>query len=260
MIYDSYNGDVTKFMKISDFDVNAIGRQKIVVSGRDYSDNVVSLSYFVDVVDETPPTIILSTAEVELDIESYSLYDYNFFYDYIDKLYDNNSKIDEIKVLIDYSCLQLSVSDFNVTYKAIDKYDNQKEVILNVRLRELNGPDLIAPDEIHLSIGEHFDPYSIITVYDKYDNSAGNGLLIYENGLNVNEAGTYYIRYICYNNSGKMSEKVVKVVVGDGENSFDILSFIDENKSIFVISLVASISIIVFIIIRKIKKHNISRV
>ena len=57
-----------------------------------------------------------------------------------------------------------------------------------------------------------------------------------------------------------MSEKIVKVVVGDEEASFDVLSFIETNKNIVITSLVFTISLVVFVVIRKIKKHNTSRV
>lgn len=257
MIIDSYNGDVTKFIEVKNLDINKVGRQQIIVSCKDYSNNSVSLSYHVDVVDEKAPLISLSTYEIELDISNFSSYNADFFQNYISKITDNCK---EILVEIDCSSLRKKVEDFIVTYTAKDVYGNSSKTNLIVKLRELNGPILICEEKITIKKGEALDLLSLVSVYDEYDINAADTLVVEKNGFDNEKIGTYYVKYSCYNNSGRFTEKTIQIVVDDEVLPEVIINFIKSNKKSILFGIGLFGCVLAFIIKRKRKKNNTSSV
>lgn len=223
---DDYDNDITHRLDISGLDTSILGNQEITLSVKDYSLNEITMKMDVLVVDEVAPILILATKEIELDVASFSSYNYEFFYDFIFSLKDNYSTNDKLELVIDYSMLKEAVADYYVYYSVIDENDNKNKEVLLVKLREFIGPEIIGEDIVEVMVGSDIDLLSLVTVYDKYDITVNKRLSVEANDFNINRSGIYEIKYTCFNTSGIYSEKVITVIVFD-----EVSNNIENNNS-----------------------------
>ena len=263
---DNYNNDITHLLNISGLDTKRLGKQEIVLSLSDYSNNQIEVMVEIVVVDKIAPTLTLSTNEVTLDVCCYNEYDINFFREYIYILSDNYSTIENIVILIDTSGLKEEVADYNIYYTAFDENGNKKKEVLLVKMREMIGPNILVDDVIKVKVGSEVDLYSLVEVVDEYDSDAYKRLSIEYLEFDANTIGTYEIKYTCFNTSGIYSEKNVTIIVYDEviENSNSSKEALDFNTvltstgfkiSVIGIVVLISTSIILIGLLKK-KKSN----
>lgn len=219
---DNCNGDLTKLIKIEGLDLKQLGHQKVTISVSDYSNNKTSIVVDVVIIDDIKPSVLLKRKEIELDIVDFEMYDFNFFKNYIIEYADNCTLKESLIVEIDFSSLKKEVFDYIVTYRIFDENNNYCEESLIVKVREMVGPNLIGEDEININIYEEIDLFSLVSVEDPYDFEAIKRLEILENNLDNSKVGKYNVKYICYNNSGRFTEKTITINVIDVENENNI--------------------------------------
>lgn len=249
MCKDNYDNDVTNRLIIEGLNTKILGLQEIKLSVSDYSNNLSELIVEVNIVDTEAPTIKLIEDEIMLDIILYSDYNVDFFYDYIYRISDNYSTRENIIVQIDILELEKAVSDYNVYYKVIDQNENTTTASIKVKIREFIGPQLIIDDFIEIKLGTEVDLYSLVEVYDEYDSLALERLEIDSGNFDFNVAGSYTVKYTCFNTSGLYTEKTVTVKVIDDsiENVTQEISL--QPYLFYAIVAVVILGIIIFVII-----------
>lgn len=210
---DNYNNDITSRLVINGLNMKFLGKQEISLSVSDYSNNKTEIILEVLIVDNLPPTIILSEDEVMLDIRNFKEYSGDYFKKYIFSLKDNYSKEEKIGLEINVDELEENISDFIVYFNAFDENNNKTTNTMKVKLREFEGPNIICSDEITISLNEVVDFMSMVSVVDEYDLDAYKRLEIDYGDFDCNKSGVYYIKFTCFNTSGIYSEKTIKVIV-----------------------------------------------
>ena len=226
---DNSDGDITKFAKVSNLDTKVLGRQTIMVEVSDFSNNKAIMTFEVLIVDETPPIINLILNEITLDIRDFSLYTPEYFNQYVYSVNDNYTLKENIELKIDTTNLVLKVADFFVNYTAVDENNNRCTEKLLVKLREFVGPTITGVEELDILVGENVDLLSLVSVYDEYDVTASTRLLVEENGFNSDKEGTYKVKYVCFNNSGIYTEKIITI------NVYNLQKTTDNNNAIIVV-------------------------
>lgn len=212
---DNCNGDLTKLIDIKGLDINKLGMQNVELSVSDYSNNVCSIKVAVNVIDDIPPSILLKYSEVVLDVENFDKYDNDFFEQYILDVSDNETTKEGLKIEIDFTTLKKQIGDYKIKYLITDNSGLSSSEYLNIKIREMEGPKLVGNDIFTIKIGEEIDLLSLVEVVDEYDNKAKGRLEIASTNFNNNIVGDYEVTYICYNDSGCYSTKVVVIKVID---------------------------------------------
>ncbi len=231
---DNYNNDITHLLEISALDTLKLGKQEILLSVTDYSNNSNQVLVEVVVVDKIKPVLILTQQEITLDICYYKEYNWDYFFDYVYLLSDNYSKVENIILKIDISDLKEEVADFNVYFTALDENNNKINSELLVKLREFVGPQIIGDDYFTLEVGSEVDLSSFVEVVDEYDVDVADRLIIDSFDFDINEVGIYEVKYTCFNTSGIYSEKIITIEVVDSFNE------IVEEKDNIMVDLVKS--------------------
>jgi hypothetical protein len=209
---DNYDGDITGFIEISDFDEKKLGYQEIKVSVSDGSGNLTTSLFTVLVVDNMSPEITLSTYEIILRVEDFALYNEEYFKKYISNIADN---FEVSNIDIDISELIEAVGNYFVYFQIKDQNENFSTVSLKVRLLEDSGPIISEAETLRFVKGTYIDYLSLVRVNDPYDLCAPNRLEIIQNNIDINKAGNYQITYRCYNSSGKYTVKTFNVTIYD---------------------------------------------
>jgi hypothetical protein len=217
---------------------------------------MITLELEVTVEENEAPKILLSNSEITLDILNFKEYDQEFFKNYIIDITDNFTE--EFSVLIDVSLLKEKVADYVVTFSVVDQHGNVCKEKMTVKLREFVGPTLIGEDVIYVDLNSEVDILSLIEVVDLYDSMAHTRLEVIESNLDINKDGVYEVKYQCFNNSGRCSEKTITIVVGQGSledlSDESLLEKIDIKTILIVVFALSSVIMLVIILIRK--KHK----
>ena len=251
---DNYDGDVTFLLEISNLDLTQLGRQEVVLTVRDYSNNETRVVYQVIVEDKEAPIIDINIAEIVLDISKLESYTRDYFVDLV-AIKDNFSSYDKLIVEVDISQIELCVADYKVYMKVIDENKNTTELCLPVKIREFVGPEILISDVIEINVGDNIDLLSLATVVDLYDSEAINRLTVDDSLLDVNNSGSYQVKYTCFNTSGIYTEKVVTINVVE---TIDSAPFNEWYLYIALLALGTGSLIFVCLVIRKkrINHHN----
>jgi hypothetical protein len=212
---DDCNGDLTNLIVIEGFNPNKLGLQEIWVSVSDYSNNTTKMKVSVNVVDNEKPMLLLKHSEITIDINEYRFFNDEYFKKYIVDISDNHTSLNDLVLTIDYSNVTNDVGDFDIIYSLKDIAGNITTEKMIVKLREVTGPKLSGEDIVTIKLGEEIDLLSLIEVYDEYDINAEERLEILSSNFNNTIAGSYEVTYICYNNSGNFTTKVIIINVID---------------------------------------------
>ena len=226
---DNCNGDLTKLIVIDGLDNKKLGLQEIIVSVTDYSNNSNQIKVSATVIDDQKPVFLLKQNEVTLDVGNFKSYDYDFFKSFIVDVSDNHTKFENLIIRIDYSKMLNSISDYEIIYTIEDESGNYSTDFMIVKLREMNGPNIIGEDVVTIKLGEDIDLLSLVEVEDYYDENAKEKLEILSTNFDKNVAGKYEITYICYNSSGNYSTKIVVINVIDDNPKMDLEE--EDNKT-----------------------------
>lgn len=217
---DNSNVNISNRLEVEGLDTSKLGDIELVLKLTDYSGNYQELILGALVVDEEEPLLILTANEDILDIKEFNSYDTDFFKEYIQKVRDNYSTTDKIKIEIKTANLECKVADFLIHFVATDENNNQTKIEFIVKLRELVGPEIICDETIYINLGEDVDLYSLVTIYDEFDEEAQERLMVEQpKDFQTHKEGIYHIKYTCFNTSGVYSEKIVKVIVGNPDNN-----------------------------------------
>ena len=87
-----------------------------------------------------------------------------------------------------------------------DNGSNDNDTIIN------SIPVIFANDTI-IKLGEEFNPLSIVTAYDKEDKDLTSSVKVIENNVNINQEGSYTVRYSVQDKDGAIATKTITVTV-----------------------------------------------
>lgn len=215
-VYSNY--DFTNFLISDNYDKNPklnlstetfseVGSFTINLIAIDSSGNQSEKLIIVNVIDDEPPTIILTTNEIKLSMGSNRI---NPF-DYIDEVYDNydNLEINDVKIFdtIDYNELGI----YELIYYLCDNYGNETYQIIIVKIDDTTRPVITTTDQI-IKYKSKFNIWSGVLVTD---NDPNLKLYAYPNYIDTSKLGTYEITYIAVDTRGNMSKAVRVIKVQD---------------------------------------------
>lgn len=261
---DNYDGDVTQNIIIDGYNPYLIGNYYIDVSVFDSSNNKTTMKFMINVIDSIPPTVILKSTELLLDLNKISTYDEQFFLDNIIQAYDNASK--KLDIYVDYRNIKHEIRDFIVIYQVKDESQNINTIEVLVKVREVIPPIINGPDYYKINVNDSIDLYSLIIV----DANLKDKVEIIENNLDVTKVGTYKVIYRVFNSSGLYSIKEIIIEVTNAKidetpmiNYPTKEEFINDNKVnffnkevIFLIVIIGQFLFSSFIIIYILKKKK----
>ena len=72
---------------------------------------------------------------------------------------------------------------------------------------------MIFANDTTIKLGEEFNPLSIVTAYDKEDKDLTSSVKVIENNVNINQEGSYTVRYSVEDTTGAIATKTITVTV-----------------------------------------------
>lgn len=240
-IQDNY--DPKPHLVIDDSLVNYLktGVYPIIVKAIDQSSNESVVNDEVIVIDVTPPTIKLKTDQIDIFFGTETI-NYRL---YIDDFFDNydDITIEDIIITSDYKKDEFGL--YQAIYQVEDYAHNKTEVILWIRVIDLEPP-IIEFEDVMVNQYEDVDLMNGVFIFD---NTSKVDVKVYPHRLETNQAGKVVVTYIATDQRGnvtKMNRTYTIVAVSDHKS---IKSYIP----MIVMSLVGGgISTLLYI---KYKKH-----
>lgn len=204
--FDEIDGDISDFIEYPTLKLNEITEYDYTVSVKNKSGNKTTKTVRIKVVDDTPPTMTLSTHNLILDYKTdLDSYDFSSKVKLSDNLpidYDNLSIITDAKN---------KVGSYTVWYSYTDGvYDVSDEIELKMVSKEkpkIMADDIIIKSKSNISLKDY------ITVIDDSDDLVYESIEIDDSNVNYSKEGTYYATVYAVNSSGMSATERIKVVV-----------------------------------------------
>ena len=138
----------------------------------------------------------------------------------------------------------------------VAKNKNITKKTLKVMLREMVGPVIEVSDYMEVEVGSELDLYSLVTVFDPYDENVLERLIIESENLDLNTPGEYTVTYTSFNTSGIYTEKtlVIKVLSNNVVENIDNVDTFPAELIILISVVVIVLSVGSFVIVYKVKK------
>lgn len=238
--YDDINGDVSKDIKCSDFDINLVGTKSIVVEVSD-GVNSVTNEFNIVVVDNTCPYLSLVSDRISITIGE--IYDLNrdFFLNNIYELYDNYDELKPKEVIIDYTSVKPIIGEYEVIYTINDSSDNSFKKIMFIDVLCDSVPE-ITTSVIKVKTGSKINYNDYVSAYDKYDGDLSSEIEIDSSNVNINKKGVYFVPVKVKNANNKYNYSTIVVYVEE--------EFVKSYYWLFFIP-VGLTGVIIFFIIKK---------
>lgn len=256
--YDYLDGDIAQTAEITGLDVMTLGTQNIVITVTNSQGNSTVIEKEITVVDLTAPTLELTTYhDTVLKDNAYDI----DFYSYINKIYDNACTLTEEDVSIDTSDFTYNIGQNSVYYILKDSSGNytKRELVIDIRYDIAPSID-VDESKLYFKENESFDLSDYITVSSPYDNNVSSNYKIDEKVLNRSEAGVYEVIVEAMDYAGNETIKKLYVTIesddseGLGNTMNNIYKFIYKYKLLFVVSIIAFFTWLIFFINKKRKK------
>ena len=198
-----------------DLDTSKLGNYKLV-----YSYDNMTVIRTIHVVNELNdnqnnngqntegPKILFTSDDQTLILNANSTYD---IFEGIGFLDSNDGIIedDDVEVIDNIDITQLG--EYEVKYKACNKYNKCTEITRKVEVKDLEAPkiSLNRPD-LKIPVGNTYNEYGA-TAIDNYDQYLGD--IKIESNVDTSKEGTYEVKYSICDSSNNCSEKIRKVTV-----------------------------------------------
>ncbi len=210
---DILDGDISSDIEYPYFDNSYIHDFNYTVSVTNKGGNTATKTICVHVVDGIAPEIKLKTNSIVMDyLADFENMDYRR---YIDSIIDNND-IDYDNLTIEYT-MENKVGKYSIIYSYFDGYYTAVNQI-DVTLVSRQNPILVVGD-IKLEKNTNKSLYEYVTVYDESDPNINSNLVIDDNDVNYNEAGSYEAYVYVANSSGLSSKKKINVIIEDNNKT-----------------------------------------
>lgn len=208
---DEIDGDISNSISYPSLDTSTIGSFDYTVSVKNKSGNMQTKTIRIEIVDDEPPIITLSTNTLILDYKT------NFDeYDFSSKI-----KIDD-NIPINYDNLSITtnilnkVGTYSVIYTYTDGiYEVSEEMIVKCVSKE--KPKIYA-DDINIDVSSNAKLKDYITIVDDSDSNVAESLEIDDSSVDYETAGTYYANVYAINSSGLSTTERIKIIVSEKPN------------------------------------------
>ena len=204
--HDEVDGDISSLIEYPSLKLNEICEYDYTVTVKNKSGNMSSKTVRVKVVDDTPPTMTLTTHNLILDYKT-DLESYDFSSKV--KLSDN-MPINYNNLYI-YTDAKNKVGSYTVWFSYTDGvYEVSDEIELKCVSKE--KPKIIA-DDIIIKTKSNVRLKDFITIIDDSDDLIYESLEIDDSSVNYSKEGTYYATAYAINSSGLSSTERIKVII-----------------------------------------------
>nr|WP_199201697.1 immunoglobulin-like domain-containing protein [Listeria ivanovii]QPL19493.1 hypothetical protein pLIS600291c [Listeria ivanovii]UCK61624.1 DUF5011 domain-containing protein [Listeria ivanovii] len=117
---------------------------------------------------------------------------------------------------------------YQVTYRVTDSQGAFAEITISITIVN-DRPEIIAQDQ-QVSIGDDFNPLTVVRATDSEDGDITNAIQVIENNVDTTKAGTYQVTYSVVDSHGKAANQVtIQVIVIN-----DLPTITATNKTILV--------------------------
>lgn len=250
--YDEIDGDLTADICYPFIDTSNVGMFEYEVMVKNKVGMETKKSFYVNIIDDKEPEITLTNEVVLLDYsEDFQSFDFS---KYIAQIKDN--------LPIDYSKLSIKtnienkVGNYNVWYEYNDGV-YIATAVLAVHLRSYDKPLIIA-DDINISTDDDFDILEHVLIEDPSDENVLKSIEIFDDNVDYNTPGEYYIEVYVINSSGVSATKRIRLEISENSSSnvVDSTTIAHEDNKYFIIAIVVLVGIIGFLSIKRIKSFK----
>ena len=216
---DDDEGDLTNQIQISGaVDENQLGQSNIVYTVEDINGNITSATRVVNVVDTTPPVLVLDdTSIITIEVNSPEYVNQTTF-TYSDN-YDQN--LTDSDVIVTDNINENVVGDYTISFNLSDGSGNAAITqIRQVQVVDTQSPTITLIGDTNVSIekgSSYIDAGA--TAEDNYDGDISS-LIVTTNGVNTATIGSYNVNYNVSDSSGNAAPVVSRTVnVGPDVNA-----------------------------------------
>ena len=188
-IYDNYDLNVLVNVIGNEIPFDYLGYYEITVIAVDLSKNYTEVTYLLEVIDQTPPELILVSYPEPLHV--YEIFKEEDCYRYILSLVDNydDLNISDINVIYDIDMNRVGV--YLIHYQITDYSGNISEQTLKVEVRDLVGPEIIVNNPLVFEVFSQKPILSeLFVVMDNYCDLSTIDIKM-SIDLNMNQIGRY---------------------------------------------------------------------
>lgn len=221
--YDKEDGDITSKIEVVEnmVDINSIGKYSVTFEVTDSAGVKSSKSINVKVdkaaveVNRAPK---ISASNKVIKAES----KFNPYSGVTAIDYEDGDITNKVKVI--YNNLNTNVIGlYRIIYEVTDSggYKVTKTIYVNV-IPKSNTRPIIYVDNIIVSLGSRYNPYAMVSAYDKEDGNITGSIIVVYNYVNVYKEGTYKVGYKVTDSMGMSASCVVKVTVKNYYGKEDI--------------------------------------
>jgi hypothetical protein len=140
-IYDNYDLNVQVNVISDEESFDRLGYFEITVVALDSSKNSTEMTYILEVIDQTPPELILVSYPEPLHV--YDTFKEKDCYRYVISLIDNYDDLDISDIKVIYDIDMNRVGEYLIYYEISDDSGNITEQTLEVEVKDLVGPEII---------------------------------------------------------------------------------------------------------------------
>ena len=212
--FDKEDGNLTSKIKVTEnmVDINTIGKYTVTFEVTDSAGKTTTKSINIKVDKAAVP---LNKAPV---ITAYNkiIKTGNKFNPYAGVTasdYEDGNITDKIKVI--YNNLDTNVTGlYRIVYEVTDSagYRVTKGIYVNV-IPSSNTRPIIYVDNVIVPLGGRYNPYAMVSAYDKEDGNITGRVVVVYNYVNVYKEGTYKVGYKVTDSMGMSASCIVKVTV-----------------------------------------------
>lgn len=220
--FDKEDGDLTSKIKVTVnmVDINTIGKYTVTFEVTDSAGKTTTKSINIKVDKAAVP---INKAPV---ITAYNkiIKTGNKFNPYAGVTasdYEDGNITDKIKVI--YNNLDTNVTGlYRIVYEVTDSagYRVTKGIYINV-IPSSNTRPIIYVDNVIVPLGSRYNPYAMVSAYDKEDGNITGRVVVVYNYVNIYKEGTYKVGYKVTDSMGMSASCVVKVTVKNYYNIED---------------------------------------
>ncbi len=220
--YDELDGDLTSSITYDDSLVNLdmIGAYSLTYSIADLSNQIVSVTVLVHVMDDLAPT--LSGVTDHTYYMSDDLPNLRFGVEAIDN-YDGDLT-SEIKIIengINYGV----VGTYDITYEITDSSENVTSLTVTLTVIDNVAPTINGATNLIYTMGETIDLLDGISAYDIVDGDLTAYLAFDDSLVNYEVEGTYLVTFSVLDSSSNIKEVTIELAVVSGSTS--VLSYLN---------------------------------
>jgi hypothetical protein len=149
-IYDNYDLNVQVDVISDEDSFDRLGYFEITVVALDSSKNSTEMTYILEVVDQTPPELILVSYPEPLHV--YDTFKEEDCYRYVISLIDNYDDLDISDIKVVYDIDMNRVGEYLIYYEISDDSGNITEQTLEVEVKDLVGPEIIIDTTLNFEV------------------------------------------------------------------------------------------------------------